>query len=711
LASWAESAAPNSVLTGGELDLFSFAWPEGRLCEITEAFACLLGVTRGELSGRSLLDLGAPEDRAAVSSGLRALGSDAGRAIIESRFVQSDGHVIYVQWVVRRIAGADLWRAAGTDTADLMTLLADRRDLRTRLDLAIGQATAAMWELDLREDHFTWETQAAQILGVIPQAIPSNACELADAVHPDDREVLVKGFRRLLESGATEVGVRIGQNAGLRYLSIRGRILEEDSGGEPRRAVGLLLDVTTEKAMEEQLLRMSASDALTGTPNRRAFDQALRGEWRRCNRGREPLSLIMIDIDGFKQFNDTFGHLVGDQALIAVARAMSATLQREGDLLARYGGEEFAIVLPGTDMTGALIVGQKLVDAVRAITIRQAPGWNISVSVGTASWHPDRELIKSPVLLGRADEALYAAKTAGKDRVTAYEESLAARDTLQAAIAEGLQQGEFELYYQPLINLDDGLLTGFEALMRWNRPGHGLVPPDSFIPVAETTTLICDLGRWALKEAACQLAAWSCEGLDLSSSLRMAVNVSARHAVVPEIVADVMAALATSGIAPEQLELELTETALQQGTAVAVELARVRGLGVSVAIDDFGTGYTSIAQLAHMPADVLKIDRIFTASPDSREQNLVKLIIEAAHAFDLRVVAEGIEDERTLQAMRDLACDTAQGYFIGRPMPAEQVPTWITSQRTPTATSSSSEIEPPPRGPVPPPLPVQLAEI
>jgi EAL domain-containing protein (putative c-di-GMP-specific phosphodiesterase class I) len=164
----------------------------------------------------------------------------------------------------------------------------------------------------------------------------------------------------------------------------------------------------------------------------------------------------------------------------------------------------------------------------------------------------------------------------------------------------------------------------------------------------------------------------------------MAVNVSARHADVPEIVTDVKAALATSGIAPKQLELELTETALQQGTVVGAQLGRVRGLGVSVAIDDFGTGYTSIAQLAHMPADVLKIDRIFTASPDSRQQNLVKLIIEAAHAFDLRVVAEGIEDEQTLQAMRDLGCDTAQGYFLGRPMPAEQVSAWITRRRTPT---------------------------
>jgi diguanylate cyclase (GGDEF)-like protein len=696
-------APPQAGTTPEELDLFSFACPDGELYEVTEAFAGLLSVTGGAINGRSLLDLVAPEDRAELSSSLTALGSDARPTIIESRFIQSDGHVIYVQWVARHIPGSDLWRAAGTDAADLVKLLADRRDLRTRLDLAIGQATAAMWDLDLQEGRFKWEAQAAQILGVSPEAVPHGATELADVLHPEDRQVILGALRRLTEEGATEISVRIGQGVGMRHLSMRGRVLDGDASGQPRRAVGLLLDITTEKAMEEQLLRMSARDALTGTPNRRAFDQTLRGEWRRCTRARAPLSLIMVDIDGFKQFNDTFGHLVGDQALIAVARAMSAALRREGDLLARYGGGEFAVILPGTDTGGSRAVGQQLVEAVRAITIRQAPEWNLSVSVGTASWHPDRELIKSPVLLGRADEALYAAKTAGKDRAIAYEESLAARDTLQAAIAEGLKQGEFELYYQPLINLDDRQLIGFEALMRWNRPGHGVVAPDAFIPVAETTTLICDLGRWALQRAACQLAAWSSQGPDLRRPLRVAVNVSARHAAAPAILTDVQAALATSGIAPEQLEVELTETALQQSTPVRAQLARVRNLGVSVAIDDFGTGYTSIAELAHMPADVLKIDRTFIVSSDPRQPSLIRLIIEAAHAFDLRVVAEGIEEEHTMQTMRELECDTAQGYLIARPMPAEQVPAWITGHSALSVTNPESVIEQP-GGSVPLPI-------
>jgi diguanylate cyclase (GGDEF)-like protein len=676
----------DSVSAPGELDLFSFAGPYGFLSDVTETFALLLGLTPGEVNGRPLLEFVHAEDLSGLCQGLARLGRGVDEALFECRFVQRKGHAVYLQWVARPVPGGDLWRATGTDTADLVRLLAERRDLRTRLDLAIGQATAAMWELDVPEDRFNWEAQAAEILGVSPEHIPDTAAALAAVVHPADSEAVRGALVQLLETGATEVGLRIGHSAQERHLSLRGRILDRDRHGQPLRAVGLLLDVTTEKAMEEQLVRLSVSDALTGAPNRRAFDQALRGEWRRCNRARQALSIIMVDIDGFKQFNDRFGHLVGDQTLVAVARALTATVSREGDLLARYGGEEFAVVLPGTDLAGAQAMGRKLVEAARTVMVRQAAGWDVSVSVGTATWHPDRELLKSAQLLGRADQALYEAKRAGKNRSMAYEDSLAARDTLQRAIASGLERGEFELYYQPIIRLVDDEVTGLEALMRWNRPGYGLVPPDAFIPAAEATTLICDMGRWALKQAAGQLATWSREGTDVSGGLRVSVNVSARHAALPVIVTDVEAALTAAGITPDQLELELTETALREGNSVNAHLTRVRALGVTVAIDDFGTGYTSVSELAHLPADILKIDRMFTASTDPRQQTLVELMIEAAHVFGLGVVAEGIEEEGTRRALVELDCDAGQGYLMARPMPPDQVLGWLERWRISSST-------------------------
>ena len=444
----------------------------------------------------------------------------------------------------------------------------------------------------------------------------------------------------------------------------------------------MALDVTAEKSMEQQMLRMVMSDALTGVPNRRALDQALRGEWRRCTRAGQPLSVVILDLDNFKTFNDTFGHLVGDDALCALARVLAAQVHREGDLVARFGGEEFAVVLPATDRTGALAVANRMLAATRAIRLHQAEGHRFSVSAGTATWTPDVGVTKSGQLLARADQALYAAKTSGKDRVEAYEEAIAARVEMEDAITEGLQRAQFELHYQPVIDLSSGDVEGFEALIRWNRPDHGRIFPDHFIPVAEASTLICDVGRWVLTTAAHQLVAWSRQGLNGDGPLlRMAVNASARHVSRADIVSDIAAALAATGLSPQQLVIELTETALVDEARADEHLEQIRALGVGVALDDFGTGYTSVGQIPHLPVDILKIDKSFIMSEDPRQQELVQLMITAAHAFNLRVVSEGIEQSDTLDRLRSLGCDLAQGYLMGRPMPACDIPAWLHAWR------------------------------
>ena len=637
-----------------------------------------------EVTGRSLLELVHPEDIAAVVTALAALEGGAAEIQLESRFLQRDDRWVHLQWVARPVPNTDRWWAAGRNTTEFHRLLSERLELRARLDLALGQATAAMWDLDLRQGFFSWEPQATQILGVPAGAIPTSLMDLAGLLHPDDVPGLLAAVTGLPETGAVEVGLRVGVGPTLRYVSFRGRVLDRDHRGKALRAIGLVLDVTSEKAMEEQMLRMIMSDALTGVPNRRAFDQALRTEWRRCSRAAQPLSLLMIDIDDFKSFNDTFGHLIGDEALCAVARALTATVHRGGDTLARFGGEEFAVVLPNTDTSGAAAIAERMVTAVRSVTVRQAPGRTISISVGTATWHPHDTTLKSAALLARSDQALYAAKVEGKNRTVAYEGFIAAQDAFQDAMRAGLAADEFQLFYQPVIDLAEGDVVGFEALMRWNRPDHGRVNPDDFIPAAEASTLICDLGRWALHEAADQLARWSRDGLDTHGELRVAVNASARHISTPAIVADIASAISSAGITPGRIEVELTETALTDNVLADTHLTAIRALGVSVALDDFGTGYTSVGQLPHLPVDTLKIDRSFVSSLDPRQRGLVRLMIDAAHAFGLSVVAEGVEDAETLQALRDLGCDTAQGFFMGRPMPAELIAPWLDDWRNGT---------------------------
>ena len=403
-----------------EVELFSLAGHDGHLREANEAFATLLGMTTGQVNGRSLLELVHPDDIEAIVAGLAALEAGAAEVMLENRFMQPDGRAVYLQWVARPVADSDQWWAAGRNTTEFHRLLAERLNLRARLDLALGQTTAALWEFDVAKGLFTWEAQAAEVLGVAAGSLPSYPQDVAALVHPDDAADMLAAIDQLLSTGATEVALRVGVDANRRHLSLRGRVLDCDRRGRPLRAVGLVLDVTAEKAVEEQMLRMVLSDPLTGVPNRRAFDQSLRSEWRRCTRALEPMSVLMIDIDDFKHFNDAFGHLVGDAALCAVARALAASLNRAGDVLARFGGEEFTVVMPGIDEHGALVVANRLVEAVRAVTVRQAADWRLSVSIGAASWRPGCEMKESAGLLDLADKALYVAKAAGKDRAVGH---------------------------------------------------------------------------------------------------------------------------------------------------------------------------------------------------------------------------------------------------------------------------------------------------
>ncbi len=429
-----------SVPRETEVELFSLGGHDGYLREVNEAFATLLGRRTDEVNGRSLLEFVHPDDLVQIVGGIAALERGEPEVMMENRFLQADRRAVHLQWVARPVPGTDTWWAAGRNTTEFHLLLAQRLDLRASLDLALGQSIAALWDLDVKTGVFTWEPQAAELLGVAADALPITAQDLADTVNPEDSAGLLEAVQALTASGVAEVGVRVGQDATLRYLALRGKVLTRDRRGRPLRAVGLVLDVTAQKAMEEQMLRMVMSDALTGVPNRRAFDQALRTQWRRCTRALQPLSVLMIDIDNFKRFNDTFGHQAGDAALIAVARALSNCLHRAGDVLARYGGEEFAVVMPGVDAQAALDVADRLVQTVRGVTVRQAAGWNATVSVGAATWFPGSAAAKSSELLALADTALYAAKAAGKDRALACQDC----PDGSAAVTEGRWIDEHE---------------------------------------------------------------------------------------------------------------------------------------------------------------------------------------------------------------------------------------------------------------------------
>jgi EAL domain-containing protein (putative c-di-GMP-specific phosphodiesterase class I) len=282
-------------------------------------------------------------------------------------------------------------------------------------------------------------------------------------------------------------------------------------------------------------------------------------------------------------------------------------------------------------------------------------------------------------LFAEADTAAYRAKRQGRGRAELFDDvlrvQLAARAELESALAAGLGAGELQLHYQPVFGVADGRLAGFEALVRWHRPGVGLVPPDVFVPVAESSHLVCELDRWVLGEATRQLAAWQAGHAafrpsgDDGPAPTVAVNISGRHLADPRVVADVADALAASGLPASSLVLEVTETVLVDDPAAIEHLTALRALGVGTALDDFGTGYTSIGQLRSMPVDMLKVDRSFVASREPGNRELVALVIRAAHTFGLTVVAEGVEEPDQLEQLRADGCDHAQGYLLARPLP------------------------------------------
>jgi diguanylate cyclase (GGDEF)-like protein len=436
-------------------------------------------------------------------------------------------------------------------------------------------------------------------------------------------------------------------------------------------AVTIHMDVTEKRNSEKQIAFLAHHDALTGLANRVQLREHIEKTLKHVKRGGKA-SVLCLDLDNFKIINDTLGHSIGDALLCAVSKRLR-DLVRDGDLVSRTGGDEFSIVQSGADppMAASAALAARVVEALSVPFELGDHNVVIGASVGIAIAPNDGDNVDQ--LLKNADMALYRAKEDGRARFHFFESEMdvkaQARRILELDLRNAITAGEFEVFYQPIVNLAENRINGFEALLRWNHPTRGRVPPNDFIPVAEETGLIGAIGEWVIRQACSEARKWP-------SDLRVAVNVSPVQFRNKTLVSAVVSALAASGLRPDLLELEITETVLMNNNeATLTALHQLRSLGVRISMDDFGTGYSSLSYLRSFPFDKIKIDQSFvrdlTERPDSIA--IIRAVAGLGLSFGVTTTAEGVETQEQLDQMRAEGCTEVQGYFYSRPVPASEI--------------------------------------
>ncbi|MYN04445.1 EAL domain-containing protein [Pseudoduganella sp. DS3] len=452
-----------------------------------------------------------------------------------------------------------------------------------------------------------------------------------------------------------------------------------DAEGEPEHYIALFTDISLRKVQEQRIAHLAFHDELTGLPNRRLVADRLAVALAQAKRDASQGAVLFVDIDRFKNINDSLGHACGDQLLEQVALRLQGAL-RGGDTVGRMGGDEFVLLCPGAGHGAAIAARAQAMLATLAEPY-QVMGMrlHVSASMGIACYPDDGDTPE--VLVRNADAAMYLAKEQGRNNFQFYapelNASILSRLKLEMELRRALDAGQFELYYQPKLEMADGRLNGAEVLIRWRNDAGQLVPPNRFIPVAEECGLIGAIGDWVLAETCRQHAAWRAAGLLVPV---LAVNVSARQFAQPEFAENMGRMLAELGTAPAAIELELTESMLMADVRrTAATLERLKELGFSIAIDDFGTGFSSLNYLRHFRLDVLKIDQSFVREllQDRAALAIVQSIIALARALNLQTVAEGVETEAQRALLQEQGCGAMQGYLVARPLPASDFAAWL----------------------------------
>jgi diguanylate cyclase (GGDEF)-like protein/PAS domain S-box-containing protein len=679
-----ESEERYRLLVENQTDLIVKVDTEERFLFVSPSYCRLFGMRPEELLGRTFMPLVHEHDRAETAAALSRIHAPPHRVYVEQRALTKRGWR-WLGWqdtaVLDEHGRVVAIVGVGRDITARKQAEAARRESELRLNIAGALAYDLIYEWDLSDDSLTWFGDLRGVLGGDQAEAPADIASWLALLHPDDAGRLAECVHvHRASSEPMRVEYRIRHRSGAyRYWSSKALPLLDDAE-RPYKWIGVCTDITSQKQHQRRLEHIAHYDSLTDLPNRVMLMDRLAEAMARERRRGQLVALVYMDLDGFKHINDNHGHAVGDRFLAALAGRLRGAL-RGGDTIGRLGGDEFVAVLP--NLRDRADCEPLLAGLLRAAAGQVAVGdllLRVTASLGV-TFFPQTEAVDADHLLRQADQALYQAKLSGKNRYhcfdTAQDRHLRGRHEELARIRGALQGWEFRLQYQPKVNMRSGEVVGVEALIRWQHPERGLLPPASFLPVVEDHPLMAAIGEWVIDRVLGQMEAWLDTGVDLPVS----VNVAARQLQDKGFVERLGALLAAHpGVAAGRLALEVLEsTALADIRQVSEVMRGCNRMGVSFALDDFGTGYSSLTYLKHLPASTLKLDQTFVQGVLDEPDDLVILegVLRLCTGLGRQVVAEGVETREQGEMLLKLGCELAQGFGIAKAMAADEVPAWI----------------------------------
>jgi len=647
----------------------------GRFVEFNEAFRALTGYSEDEVKALDYWALTPRSFDADEACQLDSLKSSGSYGPYEKQYIRKDGTVIPVRLQGMLVQGGDGSRYIWSMVEDV----SERRRIEGETLLAANvfqTASEAIVVTDAEARIISVNPAFTRVTGYPASEVVGKNPRMLKSDHHDPA-YYQEMWEALLQHGRWQGEIWNRRRDGEAFLAWETISAVRDHKGDVVRFVAVLDDMTDIQRKDQHISHLAYHDALTGLPNRLLVQDRLAHRLEIARRNSRGVAVMFIDLDHFKVVNDSLGHEMGDQLLVQVTERLNDGLRRS-DLIGRLGGDEFVVVVSEFDGVGELTgVAENIIRRLADPFSVNGLEVHMGASIGIALFPEDGDDVTT--LMKNADGAMYGAKAAGRNSFRFFDAAVdgaaSERLTLEADLRRAIEMREFQLYYQPKVDLLTGRLAGAEALIRWVKPQGGIVPPNVFIPLAEDTGLVVPIGDWVLEESCRQVAEWRRDGL----SVKVAINVSARQFHDRNFAGQFSAMLELHSLEPWEMEIELTErTVMSDPERAVTQLTQLRQMGATVSVDDFGTGYSSLAYLKRLPLDTIKIDRSFVTNVDRQSDNaaIVRAILGLSQALGMSTVAEGIETVEEERFLQDAGCHYAQGYRYAKPLSAEQFRVW-----------------------------------